>query len=163
MDNISPSRTVFEKFDFKFFRVWPRPSTPNGDLGSKNFILFESPYMTSCLTSMDDISSSQTVFEIFDFKVLGFDLERSFGVEKLYTYIQVLLTIPAPKTSPNRQRRILSHRPSEVTECGVGMEVGNELYFLEEWLLYDKQLDMFKFVLWEKSPNPVNFAKIVYN
>ena len=69
MDNISPSRTVFEIFDFKVFRVWPWLSTPNGDLGSKNFILFESPYMTSYLTSIDNISPSRTVFEIFDFKV----------------------------------------------------------------------------------------------
>ena len=69
MDNISLSRTVFEIFDFKVFRVWPWPLTPKGHLGSKNFILFESPYMTSYLTSMDNISLSRTVFEIFDFKV----------------------------------------------------------------------------------------------
>ena len=69
MDNISLSRTVFEILDFKVFRVWPWPLTPKGHLGSKNFIPFESPYMTSCLTSMDNISLSRTVFEIFDFKV----------------------------------------------------------------------------------------------
>ena len=69
MDTISLSRNVFEIFDFKVFRVWPRPLTPEGHLGSKNFIPFESPYMTSCLTSMDTISLSRTVFEIFDFKV----------------------------------------------------------------------------------------------
>ena len=69
MDNISLSRTVFEIFDFKVFRVWPWPLTPKGHLGSKNFILFESPYMTSYLTSIDTISLSRTVFEIFDFKV----------------------------------------------------------------------------------------------
>ena len=68
MDTISLSRTVFEIFDFKIFRVWPWPLTPEGHLGSKNFILFESPYMTSYLTSMDIISLSLTVFEIFDFK-----------------------------------------------------------------------------------------------
>ena len=69
MDNISLSRTVFEIFDFKVFRVWPWPLTPKGHLGSKCFIPFESPYMTSYLTSMDNISLSRTVFEIFDFKV----------------------------------------------------------------------------------------------
>ena len=69
MDTISLSRTVFEIFDFKVFRVWPWPLTPKGYLGSKNFIPFESPYMTSYLTSMDTISLSRTVFEIFDFKV----------------------------------------------------------------------------------------------
>ena len=68
-DNISLSRTVFEIFDFKVLRVWPWPLTPKGHLGSKNFISFESPYMTSYLTSMDNISLSRTVFEIFDFKV----------------------------------------------------------------------------------------------
>ena len=69
IDNISPSRTVFEIFDFKVFRVWPWPLTPKVHLGSKKFIPFESPYMTSYLTSMDTISLSRTVLEIFDFKV----------------------------------------------------------------------------------------------
>ena len=69
MDNISQSRTVFEIFNLKVFRVWPWPLTPKGHLGSKSLILFESPYMTSYLTSMDTISLSRTVFEIFDFKV----------------------------------------------------------------------------------------------
>jgi hypothetical protein len=69
MDTISLSRTVFEIFDFEVFRVWPWPLTPEGHLGSKNFVLFESPYMTSYLTPMDNISLSRTVFEIFDFKV----------------------------------------------------------------------------------------------
>ena len=69
MDTISLSRTVFEIFDFKVFRVWPWPLTPKGHLGSKNVIPFKSPYTTSYLTSMDTISLSRTVFEIFDFKV----------------------------------------------------------------------------------------------
>ena len=71
MDNISLSRTVFEIFDFKVFRIWPWSLTPNGHLRSKKFIPFESPYMISYLTSMDSISLSRTVFEIFDFKVCG--------------------------------------------------------------------------------------------
>ena len=69
MDTISLSRTVLEIFDFKVFRVWPWPSTPKGNLGSKKFIPFESPYMASYLTSMNIISLSRTVLEIFDFKV----------------------------------------------------------------------------------------------
>ena len=69
MDNISLSPTVFEIFDFKVLRVWPWPLTPEGHLGSKIFIPFESPYMTSYLTSMNTISLSRTVLEIFDFKV----------------------------------------------------------------------------------------------
>ena len=69
MDTISLSHTVFEIFDLKVFRVWPWPLTPKGHLGSKKLIPFERPYMTSYLTSMDTISLSCTVFEIFDFKV----------------------------------------------------------------------------------------------
>ena len=69
MDTVSLSRTVFEIFDFEVFRVWPWPLTPEGHLGPENFIPFESPYMTSYLTSMDIISLSRTFFEIFDFKV----------------------------------------------------------------------------------------------
>ena len=69
MDTISLSRTVFEIFDLKVFRVWPWPLTSKGHLGSNIFIPFGSPYMTFYLTSMDTTSLSRTVFEIFDFKV----------------------------------------------------------------------------------------------
>ena len=69
IDNTSPSRTVFEIFDFKVFWVWPWPSTPKGHLGSKNFKSFESSYLSSYLTSMDTISLSCTVLEIFDFEI----------------------------------------------------------------------------------------------
>ena len=69
MDNISPSRTVFEIFDFKVFWVWPWPLTPKGHLGSKNSIPFESSYKTFSLTSMGTISLSRTVLEIFDFEI----------------------------------------------------------------------------------------------
>ena len=65
----SLSRTVFEIFDFKVFRVWPWPLTFRGHQRSKIFSLFESPYMTSYLTSIDTFSLSRTVFEIFNFKV----------------------------------------------------------------------------------------------
>ena len=70
IDTFSLSRTVFEIFDFKLFRVWPWPLTSKGHLGSKFFIPFESPYMTSCLTSIDTISLSRTVLEIMPVKVL---------------------------------------------------------------------------------------------
>ena len=69
IDTFSLSRTVFEIFDFKVFRVWPWPLTFRGHLGSKIFSPFESPYLTSYLTSIDTFSLSRTVFEIFDFKV----------------------------------------------------------------------------------------------
>ena len=75
MDTISLSLTVFEIFDFKVFRVWPWPLTPKGHLGSKICVLFESPYVTSYLTSMNTISLSLTVFEIFDFKIFRVDLD----------------------------------------------------------------------------------------
>ena len=69
IDIFSLSRTVFEIFDFKVFRVWPWPLTFRGHLRSKIFSPFESPYMTSYLTPIDTFSLSRTVFEIFDFKV----------------------------------------------------------------------------------------------
>ena len=75
IDIFSLSRTVFEIFDFKVFRVWPWPLTFGGHLRSNIFSPFESPYTTSYLTSIDIFSLSRTVFEIFDFKVLGFDLD----------------------------------------------------------------------------------------
>ena len=71
IDTFFLSRTVFEIFDFKVFRVWPWPLTFRGQLGSKIFPPFESPYMTSYLTSIDTFFLSRTVFEIFDFKVFG--------------------------------------------------------------------------------------------
>ena len=75
IDTFSLSRTIFEIFDLKVFRVWPWPLTFRGHQRSTIFSLFESPYMTSYLTSIDTFSLSRTVFEIFDFKFLGFDLD----------------------------------------------------------------------------------------
>ena len=97
MDNISLSRTVFEIFDFKVFRVWPWPLTPEGHLGSKDFIPFESPCMTSYLTSMDNISLSRTVFEIFDFKVFRvwpwpLTLKDHLGLKKLILFESSYMT-----------------------------------------------------------------------
>ena len=67
---ISLSRTVFEIFDFKVFRVWPWPLTFRGHPEVKHMCSpFESPYMTSYLTPIDTFSLSRNVFEIFDFKV----------------------------------------------------------------------------------------------
>ena len=75
IDIFSLSRTVFEIFDFKVFRVWPWLLTFRGHLRSNIFSPFESAYMTSYLTPIDTFSLSRTVFEIFDFKFLGFDLD----------------------------------------------------------------------------------------
>ena len=69
IDTFSLSRTVFEIFDFKGFRVWSWPLTFRGDPKSEIFPPFESPYMTSYSTPIDTFSLSRTVFEIFDFKV----------------------------------------------------------------------------------------------
>ena len=69
IDIFSLSRTVFEIFDFKVFRVWPWPLTFRGHQRSKIFPPFESPYMTTYLTPIDTFSLSRTVFEIFDIKV----------------------------------------------------------------------------------------------
>ena len=70
IDTFSLSRTVFEIFDFKVFRVWPWPLTFRGHLRSKIFPPFESSYRTSYLNSIDTFFLSRTVFEIFNFKVL---------------------------------------------------------------------------------------------
>ena len=75
IDTCSLSRTVFEIFDFKVFRVWPWPLTLRGHQRSTIFSPFESPYMTSYLTSIDTFFLSRTVFEIFNFKVFRFDLD----------------------------------------------------------------------------------------
>ena len=111
MDTISLSRTVFEIFDFKVFRVWPRPLTPKGHLGIKILIPFESPYMTSYLTSMDTISLSRTVFEIFDFKVfrvwpwpltpkghLGIKILKPFESPYMTSYLTSMDTISLSRT-----------------------------------------------------------------
>ena len=111
MGNISLSRTVFEIFDFKVLRVWPWPLTPKGHLGSKIFILFKSPYMTSYLTFMDHISLSRTVFEIFDFKVfrvwpwpltpkghLGSKIRISFESPYMTSYLTSVNTISLSRT-----------------------------------------------------------------
>ena len=68
IDTFSLYRAVFKKFDFKCFRVSPWPLTFRGQLGSKKISPFESPYMTSYLTSIDTFLLSRTFFEIFDFK-----------------------------------------------------------------------------------------------
>ena len=49
----SLSRTVFEILDFKVLMIWPWPLTFRGHLRSKIVSSFESPYMTSYLTSID--------------------------------------------------------------------------------------------------------------
>ena len=69
IDTFSLSRTVFEIFDFKVFRVWPWPLNFRGDPRSKICLPFQSPYMLSYLTLIGTFSLSRTVFEILDFKV----------------------------------------------------------------------------------------------
>ena len=71
IDTFSLSRTVFEIFNFKVFRVWLWPLNFRGHLRSKIISLFERPYRTSYLTSIETFSLSRTVFEIFDFKDFG--------------------------------------------------------------------------------------------
>ena len=98
IDTFSLSRTVFEIFDFKVFRVWPWPLTFRGHLRSNIFSSFESPYMTSYLTSIDTFSLSRTAFEIFDFKVfrvwpwpLGVTLgQKYFHYSKAHKWLPIL-------------------------------------------------------------------------
>ena len=77
MDNISLSRTAFEIFDFKDVLVWPWRLTLKSHLRSKSVIPFESPYMTSYLTSMDTCPSLYLVpFSRYSTsKFSGFDLD----------------------------------------------------------------------------------------
>ena len=69
INTFSLSRTVLEIFDFKVFRVRPWLSTLKDHVTQKMFSPFESPYMTSYLTSIDTFSLSRSVPEIFDFNV----------------------------------------------------------------------------------------------
>ena len=69
IDTFSLSQTVFEIFDIKVFRAWPWPLTFRGHPRLKIFSPFESPYMTSYLTSIDTFYLFCTVFEIFDINV----------------------------------------------------------------------------------------------
>ena len=70
---------------FLGFDLWPLKVI----WGWKKVIPFKSSYMNSYLTSMDTISLSCTIFELFDTKLLGltltFHVWTSFGVEKNYT------------------------------------------------------------------------------
>ena len=69
VDSISLSLTFWRYSTSKFLGfdldLWPLKVI----WGPKKFIPFERPYMISYLTSMDTISLSRTVFEIFDFEV----------------------------------------------------------------------------------------------
>ena len=58
----------FRNIRLEIFRVRLWHLTLKGHLGSRIFSSFESPCMTSYLSSMDTFSLSHTVFEIFDFK-----------------------------------------------------------------------------------------------
>ena len=104
IDTLSLSRTVFEIFDSKVFRVWPWPLTFRGHLRSNIFSPFESLYMTSYLTSIDTFSLSRTVFEIFDFKVFRvWPWPLTFGVslgQKYFHYSKahIWLSIQLPLT-----------------------------------------------------------------
>ena len=70
IDIFSLSQTVFEIFEIKVFRIWPRPLTFKRHPRSKIVSPFESPYMTSYyLTFIVTYSLFRTVFEIFDIKV----------------------------------------------------------------------------------------------
>ena len=112
IDIFSLSRTVFEIFDFKGFRVWSWPLTFRGDPRSKIFSLFESPYMTSYLTLIDTFSLSRNVFEIFDFKVFRvWPWPLTFGVTLGQKYFHhskahIWLSIQLPLTTFSLSRTV---------------------------------------------------------
>ena len=94
----SLSRTVFEIFDFKGFRVWSL--TFKGDPRSKIFSPFESPYMTSSLTPIDTFYLV-TFSRYSTSKVLGFDLwplgvtlgQKYFHHSKAHICLPILLLL----------------------------------------------------------------------
>ena len=84
------SRNVSETFDFKVFRFWPWPMTSRGHLRSKILSPFESPCMTSCLTSMGTFCLSPYRFwdillQSFQGLTLTFDLQRPPEVKNIFT------------------------------------------------------------------------------
>ena len=69
----------------RFWDIWLQSFqgltlTCRGHLRSKIFSPFESPYMTSCLTSIDTFSLSRIVFEIFDFNYIATTIRRQSDV-----------------------------------------------------------------------------------
>ena len=88
------SRTVCEIFDFKVFRVRPGFSTIEGHVRSKRCAPFESPYMTSYLTSIETFSLSRTVHEIFDFKV--FRVRPCFSTLEGYMRSKIFVSFESP-------------------------------------------------------------------
>ena len=87
IDTFSLSRTVLEIFDLKVLKVWPWPLIFRGHLKSKIFSPVESPYMPSCLTSIN-------TFYLVPFsryltpKFLGFDLDLGpLGVTQGQKYV----------------------------------------------------------------------------
>ena len=69
--------TVFEKFDFTVFRLWPWPLTFKGHQKSKICSPFGSSYTTSYLTSIDIFCLSRTVFE--EIRVKKFRVKQNGG------------------------------------------------------------------------------------
>ena len=94
IDTFSLSRTISEIFDFKIFKVRPCFSTLIGHMRSKIFASFESPYMTSYLTSIDTFSLSRTFFEILDFKV--FRVRPCFSTLKSHTRSKIFASLESP-------------------------------------------------------------------
>ena len=75
IDTFPLSRTVFEIFDFKVFRVWPWPLTFRGFLRSKLFSSFESPYRISYLKLLLTLPLYLVSFlRYMTSQFLGFDL-----------------------------------------------------------------------------------------
>ena len=68
------SRTVFEIFHFKLFKVWPWPLTLRSHLMSNYCSPFESPYMTSYLISINTFSLSCTVLRYLTSNFSGYAL-----------------------------------------------------------------------------------------
>ena len=90
----------FELFDFELVRDWPWPSNVRGHHKSEIFLLFESPYKVSYMTSIDIFSQcSFRLRYILTLMYSGFDLDvwllslevRNVCQLKAYTWLPIKL------------------------------------------------------------------------
>ena len=68
-DTFSLSRTVFDIFDLKVFRVWPWPLTSEDHRRSEIFSPFESPYISNFYWHLLSISYGFEIFGLHFFKI----------------------------------------------------------------------------------------------
>ena len=98
MDIISLSRTVFEIFNFKVFRVWPWPLTSKGHLGS-NFLYHSKAHMWLHIWLVWTPSLYLVPFSRYSTsKFLGFDLDlrplKAIWCQKKFYHLKAHIWLP---------------------------------------------------------------------